>query len=125
MAVVRKMIDIIVEAITRFIQDDISPDIRALSHLKQWFERYKMDTKEKYREIRKLIKIRQIYLKGKVFVHNQTKGKKKGLRHKLTTEGYYKLLDEEERTKQLEFVKLHYSERTYYRHKKILRELNS
>jgi len=129
------MIDDIFEAIIDYIKQDIGMEkeeieARAEDRLKNELKRnfryiqyFTKDQSENLQEaILELKKIREIYQKGKIFVRNQTIGKKKGLLsrwydiHKMSN-------DPEFSKKHLDFIKDCYSERTYYRHKKKLKEL--
>lgn len=89
----------------------------------------KEDNRDFLRLIRDLKKIREIYQKGKPFVKNQKRGKKKG-----SPKIIYSLLKfhlkegETEKAKErakghLDHIKEVRSKRTYYRHLKKIREL--
>ena len=80
--------------------------------------------------IDRLKEIRRVFQKGKPFTDNQTKGKRKQftpINIRLSTIRFildYKSKDRaiEEAKKDLEFFKRNYSERSYYRLKKRLKE---
>ena len=67
----------------------------------------------------KLREMKRIIDNGSIFVKNHTKGEKKGF----LSRWYDHVEIMENPEVHLDFVKNHYSERTYYRHKKKLKEL--
>jgi len=89
----------------------------------------KNESKEFLNLITELREIREVYQKGKSFVKNQEKGKKKGspriiytiLKHYIREGKTEKA--KKEALKHLEYTMKAKSERTYYRHLKKIREL--
>lgn len=111
----------------------------SFKRLLKWVDRMTYDfskTAEDWEDYRKMFiklkEIRNIYQKGKSFVNNQTKGKKKQstpinqhlaiLEFLLTHKGKNRAKEYIE--KELKFFKDVYSERTYYRFKKEVKKLN-
>lgn len=109
-----------------------------LKYIISWIKRYDISFKigiEDYelkkfeKNIQKLREIREVYHQGLPFVRNKTKGYEKGFRNLVFTS----LKDEikrgnmdyakERAIRHLKWVKKWKSERTYYRHKKIIKEL--
>lgn len=142
MSVVRLMIDSILEDISKYILDEISSDLRAktylVSRIKSIFDiRTKLYPIEEKREmafnisneIKKFEKIRKNYHQGKSFIKNKTKGKSKGYRDIIFSllESYIRNNDldnaKQKAKEHLEWVQKRRSERTYYRHKKRIKEL--
>lgn len=135
----------ILEQIIEYLTDDIwfseedykERGNKAIKRLVDWIEKYDLNFKvgispyqlRKFRKnINKLKEIRKVYQEGLKFYKNKTKGFKKGYR-----ELFFTLLQDEikrgnidyarERAiHHLEYIKKFKSERTYYRHKKILKE---
>jgi len=143
------MLDFIIEEIINFIKGDFGKKIDSESHLLYWikqafnqetkyntpesfyFNKELFDTKVKdfsnfFKEIKD---IKHVYQKGMSFVHNNTRGKKKGFNFR-----YHQFLKikiergeieeaQKDAIEHLNRIKKYNSERTYYRHKKRIRDL--
>ena len=145
MSVVRKMIDLL-DKIIEYITYDIwinkneynEVGEKDLKRIIYWIKKYDITFKlgiddydlEKFeKNIEKLKEIRTMYHQGLPFVKNKTKDHKKGDRNavfmilgNMIKRG--DLHDAKERAeKHLRYIKEWKSERTYYRHKKRIREL--
>lgn len=144
LSVVRRMIETL-DKIIQYIIDDIyfneedykNKEGKERERLVNWIEKHDLSFKigitphelrRFRRNINKLKEIRKVYQQGLSFFKNKTKGFKKGYRNLLFT-----LLQDEikrgnidyakERAENhLDYIKKYKSERTYYRHKKILKE---
>lgn len=136
-----EVLDKIIEYITDDIyineEDYIERKKKERKRLVDWIEKYYLNFKigissyqlRKFRKnINKLKEIRKVYQEGLKFFKNKTKGFKKGYR-----ELFFTILQDEikrgnleyakERAKHhLDYIKKYKSERTYYRHKKVLKE---
>ena len=89
-----------------------------------------MKIKDYMEFFKKIKEIRKIYLKGKSFVKNQTKGQKKGWSFRYIKYNIKYLINRNEikqatenSIKHLEFIKKYKSKRTYFYHKKMIKEL--
>lgn len=135
-----RILELIVDFITSEMgYDKVDIEYHAgkdLARMCEWIKRFdkslkagwdKDDFKEFKECLRKLIEIRDIYQKGRVFVENSKRGYKKGYRS-FTLKYLHFYLDKPKEAqkiaeKHLAWVRKWRSERTYYRHKKALREI--
>lgn len=143
------MMEFLVGDIIDFIKDEFSKEdklnSKLLEHFKTAFADYtklnkkgsKFFNKELFEMnletfstfVKEVKEIRQVYQKGKVFVNNQTKGSKKGFNFRWHQFLEWKVRDgkieeaKKEAIDHLDKIKKWYSERTYYRHLKKIREL--
>jgi len=107
-----------------------------LTRMCEWIKRFDIGFRGGWSEndleefndcLKKLIEIRDVYQKGRAFVENCKKGHKKGYRD--FTLKHIKLYMKDPKKAQevakehLEWTKKWKSERTYYRHKKAIKEM--
>lgn len=134
----------ILELIVDFITSDMGyskVDIeyhagKDLTRMCEWIKNFDKSLKsgwskfefEEFREcLKKVIEIRNIYQKGRPFVENCKKGHKKGYRN-FTLKHIKLYMNDLEKAQKvakehLEWTKKWKSERTYYRHKKAIKEI--
>ena len=141
------MIDLIIEQTIDYITEELGNEKKELKRLVEWInfdlkklyplqrKKYHVYLSEEIKKYRGLIdkikEIREIFQKGKPFSDNQTKGKLKQftpINMRLSTLEYVLKHYGEERAKEeakkdLKSFKSIYSERTYYRFKKRIKEL--
>jgi len=137
------MIEYIVEEIIDYIKDEIQKEHklngRLLVEFKKVFDKENESNPQELIEmhletflefIKEIKKIRKVYQRGKSFVNNHTKGRKKGfnfrwfsiLKSSVEREGITPKIVNNVR-EHLIFIRKYHSERTYYRHLKRVREL--
>jgi len=108
------------DVIEEHAEENIKRFLRLMFNHTKDISKFTSDAIQEY--ILELRKIRNVYQKGKSFVNNNTKGKKKGFLsrwydiHEMSNDPEYS-------QKHLDWIKRNMSERTYYRHKKKLIEL--
>lgn len=128
------MIELFMSNIIDYLTDDISPEERAFKRLVKWYfklSRYTSLTENEYMKeyLLELKEIKKSYQQGKPFAKNLTKGQKKGFnyRYEFLIESMLKRGKKDEAVEyaisHLEWVKKSCCERTYYYHKKNIRNL--
>jgi len=117
-----------------YLTDDISPEDKSFRRLVKWYFRLSRYTSlignESMREyLLELKEIKKSYQQGLPFAKNLTKGQKKGFnyRYEFLIKSLLKRGKKDEAIEyaisHLDWIKRSHSERTYYRHKKNIRNL--
>ncbi|MBY8982787.1 MAG: hypothetical protein KGD57_07555 [Candidatus Lokiarchaeota archaeon] len=129
------MSEILIKSIIDYIKNDISHERNLTAKLVQWLKitmkkEIEPNPEEYLNFLHEFKEIRRIYLKGKVFVKNHTKGTKKGFNSRkwdFIIKFYLNQGKQEmartEALQHLNWTKQNYSKRTYFRHKAKIKSL--